>query len=165
MEVIWSLGARYCVRQNVDAFVWLWGLFLALASGAFILRRRGSHFESGVLAFFALCTAAVGLVTFYGCSASAPYSMGLGASGVSAVSLTTLTCLGQDASARAIVWTIIVLSCSAALGLVAWGRSRSKSAALRICAYAGALLLFLIAAAAGFGAFFAFSWCSSSRLF
>lgn len=145
--------------------MWLWGLLLALAAVAFIVRRRGGHFEAAVLLFFAACTGALGSIIFYGCYASAPYSMGLGAPNLSAARLTMLTCLSQDVFARAINWTIIVLSCSAALGLVAWGRSRGKTAALRACLYVAAALFLLVAAAAGFGAFFGFSWCSSSRLF
>lgn len=165
MDVVWSLGARYCVRQDAHAFMWLWGLLLALAGAAFIIRRRGRRFEAAVLLFFAVCTGALGFIIFYGCHASAPYSMGLGAPSIAAASLSTFTCLGQGAFAKAFNWTVIVLSCTAALGLVAWGRSRGKSAALRACLYVGALLLLLVAAACGFGAFFVFSWCSSSRLF
>lgn len=163
--MIWGVGARYCVRQDAHAFMWLWGLFLALAAAAFLLRRRGRYFEAAVLLFFAICTGALGCIIFYACSASAPYQMGLGTPSISAARLTTITCLSQGAFSKAIVWTVIVLSCSAALGLVAWGRSRGKTAALRACTYIGAALLLLVAAVAGFGAFFGFSWCSSSRLF
>jgi len=165
VDLIWGLGARYCARQNAHAYMLLWGLFLALAATAFILRRRGRHFESAVLLFLGLCTGALEFIIFYGCYASAPYTMGLGAPSLSATSLTRLTCLGQGAFSRASVWTVITVSCSAALGLVAWGRSRSKTAALRASLYVGAALLLLFAGAAGFGAFFVFSWCSSSRLF
>jgi len=165
VNVIWGLGARYCVRQDAHAFMWLWGLLLALGGAAFLVRRTGRRFEAAVLLFFAVCTGALGFTIFYGCYASAPYSMGLGAPGVSAASFTTFTCLGQGAFSRAMAWTIVALSCSAALGLVAWGRSRSRSAAFRASLYAGAALLLLVAGAAGFGAFFVFSWCSSSRLF
>jgi hypothetical protein len=163
--VIWGLGARYCVRQDAHAFMLLWGLLLTLAGAALIVRRRGSPFAAAVLLFFALCTGALGFIIFYACYASAPYSMGLGAPGVSAASLTMFMCLSQGSFARATIWTVVALSCSAALGLVAWGRSRGKTAAFRASAYAGAGLLLLVAAAAGFGAFFVFSWCSSSRLF
>lgn len=166
VEVIWSLGARYCVRQEAQAFMWLWGLLLALAGAAVIVRRRGRHFEAAVLLFLAVCTSAVGLVAFYACYASAPYSMGLGAPpSLSAARLTALTCLGRGAFDLASIWTIVTVSCSAALGLVAWGRTRGKTAALRACLYVGAALLLLVAAAAVFGWFFGFSWCSSSRLF
>jgi hypothetical protein len=145
--------------------MWLWGLFLALAGAAFIVRRRGRRFETAALLFFAVCTAAVGLVVFYACAATAPSSMGLGGPpGFSAARLTTVTCLGNRASVTAGTWTVIALSCSAALGLVSWGRSRRKTA-LRAGAYVGAALLLLVAAAAGFGWFFGFSWCSSMRLF
>ena len=34
MDVIWGLGARYCVRQDAHALMWLWGLFLAFAGAA-----------------------------------------------------------------------------------------------------------------------------------
>ena len=165
MDLIWGLGARYCARQNAHAYMVLWGLFLALLGAAFIVRRRGRHFEAAVLLFLGLCTGALEFIIFYGCSASAPYAMGLGAPSLSAISLTTLTCLGQGAFSKASAWTVITLSCSAALGLVAWGRSRSKTAALRASLYVGAALLLLFAGAVGFGAFFVFSWCSSSRLF
>jgi len=165
MDTIWNLGARYCVRQDAHAFMWLWGLFLALAGAALILRKRGRHFGAAVLLFFAVCTGALGFLIAYACYAWAPDSMGLGAPNVSAMSFTTLTCLSQDAFSKAIVWTIIALSCGAALGLIAWGRARGRTAALRACSYAGAALLLLVTAGACFGAFFAFSWCSSSRLF
>ena len=165
MDTIWSLGARYCVRQDAHAFMWLWGLFLTLAGVALVVRRRGRRFEAAVLLFLAVCTGVVGFLISYACYASAPYSMGLGAPNVSAVSLTTLMCLSQDAFSKAINWTVIALSCSAALGLVAWGRLRGKTATLRACSYVGAALLLLVAGGAGFGAFFVFSWCSSSRLF
>ncbi len=162
---MWSLGARYCARQDAHAFMWLWALLLALAGAAWIVRRRGRRFEASVLRFFAVCTGALGLAIFYGCYASAPYTMGLGAPNVSATNLTALTCLSNGAFSRTIVWTVIALSCSAAAGLIAWGRRRGKPAALRAFLYAGAVLLLLVAAAAGFGAFFVFAWCSSSRLF
>jgi hypothetical protein len=165
VDVIWGLGARYCVRQDAHAFTWLWGLLLALAGAAFIVRRRGGHFEAAVLLFFAVCTGALGFIIFYACYASAPYSMGLGAPRVSAARLTTSTCLSQGAFTLAFIWTVVALSCSAALGLVAWGRLSGKTAALRVCAYTGAALLLLVAGAAGFAAFFDFSWCSSRRLF
>jgi hypothetical protein len=146
--------------------MWLWGLFLALAGAAFMVRRRGRHFEAALLLFFAVCTGAVGLVAFYACYASAPYSMGLGAPpSLSAARLTMFTCLSHRAFDLASIWTIVALSCSAALGLVTWGRTRGKTAALRACFYTGAALLLLVAVAAGFGWFFGFSWCSSSRLF
>lgn len=143
----------------------LWGLFLVLGGAAFIVRPRGRRFEAAVLLLFALCTAALGCIVFYGCYASAPYSMGLGAPGLSAASLTSFTCLGQGAFSKATGWTVIALSCSAALGSIAWGRSHSESVALRAALYVGAALLLVFAGAVGFGSFFVFSWCSSSRLF
>ena len=79
--------------------------------------------------------------------------------------LTTFTCLSHRALNFASMWTIVAVSCSAALGLVAWGRSGGKTAALRACLYIGAALLLLIAATAAFGWLFGLSWCSSSRLF
>jgi hypothetical protein len=145
--------------------MWLWGLLLTLAGAAFIVRRRGRHFEAAVLLFFAVCTGALGVAIFYGCYASAPSTMGLGAPGVPVASLTAFTCLSTGAFSRTVVWTLIALSCSAAAGLAGWGRRRGKPAALRALLYAGAVLLLLVAAAAGFGAFFVFSWCTSSRLF
>jgi hypothetical protein len=165
VDVIWGLGARYCVRQDAHVFTWLWGLFLALAGAAFMVRRRGRHFEAAALVFLAICSGALGLVIFYACYASAPYSMGLGAPSISAARLTALTCLSHGAFALAFVWTVVALSCSAAVGLIAWGRSRGATAALRACPYIGAALLLLVAAAAGFASFFDFSWCSSRRLF
>ncbi len=145
--------------------MWLWGLLLALAGAAFLVGRSGRRFEAAVLLFFAVCTGALGFIVFYVCYASAPYSMGLGAPGVPAARLTTLNCLSQGASALASTWTIVALACSAALGLVALGRARGKSAALRALAYIGAALLLLLAAAAGLASFFNFAWCSSERLF
>ena len=145
--------------------MWLWALLLTLAGVALIVRRRGRNFEAAVLVFFAVCTGALGVAIFYGCYASAPYTMGLGAPNVSATSLTMLTCLGHGAFSRAIGWTVIALSCCAAAGLAGWGRRSGNAVALRACLYAGAVLLLLVAAAAGFGAFFVFSWCTSSRLF
>jgi hypothetical protein len=153
------------VRQNAHAFMLLWGLFLALGGAAFIVRRRGRRFQAAVLLLFALCTAALGFIIFYGCYASAPYSMGLGAPGLSAANLTTFTCLGQGAFSKATAWTVVALSCSAALGLVAWGRSRGTSVALRAALYIGAALLLVVAGSVAFGSFFVFAWCSSSRLF
>jgi hypothetical protein len=154
------------MRQNAHAFMWLWGLLLAFAGAAIVVRRRGRRFEAAVLLFFATCTGALGFIIFYACYASAPYSMGLGAPpSVSVARLTTSTCLSHDAFGTARMWTVVALSCSAALGLVAWGRTLGKTAALRACAYVGAALLLVVAAAAGFGWFFGLSWCSSERLF
>jgi hypothetical protein len=144
--------------------MWLWALLLTLAGAAWIA-RRGRRFEAAVLLFFAVCTGALAFAIFYGCYASAPFSMGLGAPNVSATNLTKFTCLSNGAFSRAIVWTVIVLSCSAAAGLIAWGRRRGKPGVLRVFLYGAAALLVLVAAAAGFGAFFVFAWCSSSRLF
>jgi hypothetical protein len=162
---MWSLGARYCVRQHAHAFIWLWCLLVALAAAAVAVRRRGRPFEATVLLLLAVCTGTLGLVLFYACSASAPYSMGLGAPDISAARLTALTCLGESASASAFTWTLVALSCSAALGSIAWGRTRGKTAATRALSYIGAALLLLLAAAGVFAWFFGFSWCSSRRLF
>ena len=164
VDVIWRLGAQYCARQDAHAFAWLWGLFLSLAGAGFVVRRRGRRLEAAALLLLAVCTAALGFGIFYGCYASAPSSMGLGAPNISAASLTALTCLSQGAPTSASLWAIAAVSCSAALGLVAWGRSRNTSAAVRACSYIGAALLLLVAAAAGFVLFFDFSWCSSLRL-
>lgn len=165
MDAIWSLGARYCVRQDAHAFMWLWGLFLMFAGAGFVVGRRGRPFEAVVLAFLAVCTAALGLTIFYACSASAPYSMGLGAPGVSGARLTTFACLGQGASVWTFLWTVVALSCGAGLGLVSVGRSRGKAIALRAISYAGVALLLVVVAVAAFVWFFDFSWCSSQRLF
>jgi hypothetical protein len=165
VDVIWGLGARYCVRQDAHAFAWLWGLLLALAGAAFIVRRRGRRFEAALLLLLAVCTGVLGVAIFYACAAAAPSSMGLGASGATAAHLTTFTCVSRGAASLTLTWTVVTLSVSAALGLVAWGRSRGRSAGLRACAYIGTALLLLIVAAAGFAAFFDFSWCSSLRLF
>ncbi|HEY5426970.1 MAG TPA: hypothetical protein VIJ77_10495, partial [Candidatus Tumulicola sp.] len=165
VDVISGLGSRYCVRQDAHAFTWLWCLLLALAGGALAVRRRGRYFEAAALLFFALCTGALGFVVFYACYASAPYSMGLGAPSALAARLTTFTCLSRGASTLTFIWTVVALSCSAALGLIATGHSGSKVAAIRVSFYIGAALFLLLAAAAGFVAFFGFSWCSSSRLF
>jgi hypothetical protein len=163
--MIWSLGARYCARQHAHAFIWLWFLLLAFAGAALILRRRGRPFEAAVLLLLAVCTGALGSIVFYACSATAPFSMGLGAPNISATRLTALTCLGQSASTSAFLWTVVALCCSSALGSVAWGRLRGKTAAIRTLSYIGAALLLVIAGALGFAWFFGFSWCSSSRLF
>ena len=153
------------MRQDAHAFMLLWGVFLALAGVAFVVSRRGRQFEALVLVLFAIGTVALGCIIFYGCSASAPYSMGLGATGAAAANFTTLTCLAQDAFGRAIAWAFVVVACSGALGAVAWGRRRFASMALRIGCYIGATLLLLVAAAVALGAFFVFAWCTSSRLF
>jgi hypothetical protein len=165
VDVIWSLGAKYCVRQDAHAFMWLWGLLLALTAAAFVVRRHGRHVEAAVLLFFAATTGALGFLTFYACYAYAPYSMGLTAPRTTAARLTTFSCLSQEALPSAFIWTIVALSCSAALGLIAWGRSHDNPAAFRLTTYIGAALLLLLAAAAGFVWFFGFSWCSSHRLF
>jgi hypothetical protein len=165
LDVIWSLAARYCMRQDAHAFMWLWGLFLALVATAYGLHRRRTHFGAGVLLFFAFGTGALGLTIFYGCYRWAPYSMGLSAPSVSAAGLTTFMCLSQAAFATALMWTVIVLSCSAAVGLAAWARLRWENAVIRALFSVGAVFLLLVASAAGFLSFFNFSWCSSQRLF
>ena len=153
------------MRQHAHAFIWLWCLFLALAGAAPIVRRRGKPFEAAVFLLLAVCTATLGIAIFSTCSASAPYSLGLAAPDLSAARLTALTCLGQSASTSAVLWTMVALSCGTALGSIAWGRVPGRTAAVRALSYIGAALLLLIAAAAGFAWFFAFSWCSSRRLF
>ena len=165
MQVIWSLGARYCARQDAHAFMWLWGLFLVLAAAAYALHRRGAGFGSAVFLFFALCTAALGFTIFYGCYRWAPYSMGLGTPSISAASLNAFMCLSQGAFSRAVGWTVIVASCSAAVGLITWARLRGRNAAIRASSYIGAVFLLLVAIVVGFLAFFVFSWCTSQRLF
>jgi hypothetical protein len=165
VDAMWSLGARYCARQDMHAFFWLWALLLAFAGAGLIARRLGGRFAGIVLLFFAVCTGALGLTIFYGCYASAPYTMGLGAPTISAARLTTLTCLGRGASAWVFIWTVFSVSCSAALVLIAWGGSRDKSATRRAAAFIGAALLLALAGLATFVAIFDFSWCSSSRLF
>lgn len=165
VDVIWSLGARFCARQDAHALMWLWGLLLVLAGAGFIARRFGSRWTATGLFFFAVCTGAIGLTIFYACYNSAPYTMGLGAPGVSAARLTMLTCLSRGASTWAFIWTVFCLSCSAALALIILGGSRGKSAARRAAAFIGAALMLLVVALAVFVFVFDFSWCSSSRLF
>lgn len=145
--------------------MWLWGLFLVLAGAAYALRGRRTGFGTAVLLFFAFCTGVLGFTIFYGCYRWAPYSMGLGTPSISAARVTTFMCLSQDAFARAVAWTVIVASCSAAVGLIAWVRLRGRNAAIRALSYIGAAFLLLVAIAVGFLAFFVFSWCSSQRLF
>ena len=138
---------------------------------AFGARGRGldrtparKAFEAAVLLLLAVCTARSASLIFYACSATAPSSLGLGAPDISAARLTTLTCLGHRALTSAVIWTVVVLLCGAALGSIAWGRTPGKTAAFALPLYRrGAVLL--LAAAAGFAWFFGFSWCSSSRLF
>jgi hypothetical protein len=138
---------------------------LALAAAALIVRRRGRSFAAAVLLLLAVCTAPLGAAIFYACSASAPYSLGLGAPDISAARLTALTCLGQSASTSAVLWTVVALSCSAALGSIAWGRVLGRTAAVRALCYIAAALLLLLAATVGFAWFFDNSWCSLRRLF
>jgi hypothetical protein len=145
--------------------MWLWGLFLALAGAACGLHRRGARFGTVILLVFAVCTGALGLSIFYGCYRWAPYSMGLGAPGVSAAGVATFMCLSKGAFATVLMWTVIVLSCSAAVGLLAWARVRGGNALLRISSSIGAVLLLIVAIAAGFLSFFNLSWCLSQRLF
>ena len=166
MDLMWSLGARYCARQNAHAYFLYWGLFLTLAGTAIALyRRRLAGLGPVVLLFFALCTGALGVSVFYGCYRWAPYSMGLGAPDFSGARLTMFTCLNQDTFSTASSWTILVVACCAILGIIAWARSRATNIALRLAAFTGALICLLVAAATAFFLFFAFSWCSSSRLF
>jgi hypothetical protein len=165
VDLIWSLGARYCVRQDAHAFMWLWGLFLALAGAAVALRGRRASFGIPVLLFLAFCTAAVGFGIFYACYRWAPYSMGLSGPSISAADLNAFMCLSRDAVGTAGMWTVIVLACSTAVGLVAWARLRSRNAAIRAGCYIAAVLALLLAIAGGFLWFFGFSWCSSQRLF
>ena len=162
---MWSLGARYCVRQDAHAFMGLWALLLALAGVAFVVGRRGQRIVSTVLFFFAACTAALGITIFSACYGTAPYQMGLGAPSGTGTRLNTFMCLSRGASTWAFLWTVIVVSCSAALGLVVWGSSHGRSVILRVAAYIGAVLLLIVAGFAGFATVFDFSWCSSSRLF
>ncbi|MGA8097864.1 MAG: hypothetical protein WB810_04290 [Candidatus Cybelea sp.] len=145
--------------------MWLWGLLLALAGAAYGLHARGARFGTAILLAFVVFTGALGLSIFYGCYRWAPYSMGLGAPGVSAAGVTTFMCLSKSAFATALMWTVIVLSCSAAVGLVAWTRLRAGNAVLRVSCFIGAVLLLLVAIAAGFFLFFGISWCLSQRLF
>jgi hypothetical protein len=165
LDVISSLGARYCARQDAHAFMWFWGLFLALAGAAYGLHRRGARFGTGILLVFAVCTGALGLSIFYGCYRWAPYSMGLGAPSVSAAGVSTFMCLSKGAFATALMWTVIVLSCSAAVGLLACARVRGGTAVIRVLSAIGAVLLLLVAIAGGFLSFFNLSWCLSQRLF
>ncbi|HEU5480667.1 MAG TPA: hypothetical protein VFU90_12565 [Candidatus Tumulicola sp.] len=165
MDVLWGLGARYCVRQDAHVFMWLWGLLLTLAATGFVVRRRGRPFEAAVLLFLTLCTGALGLVIFSACYSTAPYQMGLGALNISARTLSALTCLSLGAFTLAFLWTVVALSLGGALGLVAWGRSDGTSAALRASLYIGAACLLVVAAGAGFIGSFNFSWCASQRLF
>lgn len=165
MDVIWGLGARYCLRQDAHAFMWLWGLFLALGGAAFIVRRRGRAFEAAVLLLFSICTGAFGLTIFYACYNSAPYQLGLGSPDVAAGRLTTLNCLSNGAATWVFLWTVVVLLCCGAVGLVALGRSRDKAVVLRIFAYVAAAVCLLLVGFAGFVWLFDFSWCASQRLF
>lgn len=161
--MIWSLAARYCVRQDAHALMWLLGLFLILTGGALALRRNTQRLPA-VLLFFAVCTVALGVIIFSACSAYAPLSMGLPAS-ISATNETTLMCLGKDAFEKAILWTIIVASYSAAFGSVLWARLRSKSATGRAFGYIGAALLLLVATTCVLLGIFAFQLCATRWVF
>ena len=163
MDALWASAARYCVRQNAHAFIWLWGLFLILGASALGLRRSTPRF-SGVLVFFAICTLGLGIVIFSACSAYAPLSMGLGTSR-SATYVTTVMCLGKDAFQTALLWTIVVLSCSAAIGSMLWARLTQTSRRTRIFAIILGVLLIVIAAAAVVLHIFAFSMCATRWVF
>ncbi|MBV8343764.1 MAG: hypothetical protein JO190_02095 [Candidatus Eremiobacteraeota bacterium] len=163
VDAIWGLAARYCVRQNAHAFMWLWGLFLILAGGSLASRRASSSFAV-VLLIFAVVTVALAVAIFSACSAYAPLSMGLPAS-ISATDETTIMCLSKDTLGTAVLWTLIVASSSAAFGSVLWGRARAKSAIGRAVAAIGALLLVLVAAALVLLGVFSFSLCSTNWVF
>jgi hypothetical protein len=163
VDEIWSLGARYCVRQDAHAFMWLWGLLLTLAGAAVVVARRGRRLQAGVLAFFAGCTGALGLTILFACRASALPSMGFVPEGMNTANVATFACIDRDAFTTAVLWTAVALSCNGALGLAVVGGGTSATA--RAVLFAGTALLLAVAGAAAFAAFFDFSWCSSSRLF
>lgn len=114
--------------------------------------------------FLAFCTATLAFAIFYACYRWAPYSMGLSGPSISAADLNAFMCLSRDATGTAGMWTVIVLACSAAVGLVAWAPLRSRNAAIRAGCYIAAVLALLVAIAGGFLWFFGFSFCSSQRL-
>jgi hypothetical protein len=164
VDLIWSLGARYCVRQEAHAFMWLWALLLTLAGGGVALRARRANFGSAFLLFLALCTGAIGFGIFYGCYRYAPFSMGLYEPYLSTANSELFRCLGKDALGTAVNWILIVVLCSAVVGFAALAR-RSRSVATIVLCYAIAGLVLLAVMAAGFLLFFGFSWCMSNRLF
>lgn len=136
-----------------------------LAGAAFALRRRWAGLWRLVLPFLACCTGLLGIGIAYGCYRWAPYSMGLGAASISAGTLDRFMCLSQGALATAAMWTVIVLSCCAAVGLAAGARLPGKNVAIRASCAIGAALLLLVALAAGLLLCFSFSSCVSRRLF
>ena len=163
MDVIWSLGARYCVRQNAHAFILLWGLFVVFAGAALTLRRRKRGLAA-VLGFLAICTVAVGVVIFAACSAYAPVSMGLPVS-ITATSETILRCLGKDAFDTAILWMIAAVSCFGAVGSILHARLHSTKSAGRVFANTGGVVLLLLAGASVFLRIFSFTFCSTRWVF
>jgi hypothetical protein len=144
--------------------MWLWGLFLILAGSVVALHRRGKRIGAGILALFALCTAALAVSIFYGCYRYAPHSMGLPAT-TDAAGLTTFMCLSRDAFGTATGWTIFVLCCSAAAAFISLARPRGKSTLFRASLYIAAAIALFLACAGGFLMFFGYSWCLSERLF
>ena len=163
MSVISALSARYCVRQDAHAFMWLWGLLLILIGAALAL-RRSSWLLRMVLLAFALGTVALGAGILYACTAYAPLSLGL-AVPISATDLTRIMCLSKDPFGTAIPWTVVVLSCSGAVALVLRSRASGKTATSRAFAYIGAALLVVIAVACVLLAIFSFGMCGTTWVY
>ena len=160
---IGDLSARYCARQDAHAFLVLWGLLLLLAGSAVAAQRFKARFFSRAILLFAFLTVALSASIFYGCSMTAASEQGLG-SDLPAGTYTFLRCLGWDALSTVLGWTILVVSCIVALGLVVVG-IRHRRKAVRIVAPIGAALLSIVTLLMGLGLLFGFSWCTSERLF
>ena len=165
MDVLGPLSARYCARQDAHAFMWLWCLALVLGAIACSIGKGSARLARGALLFFAAATGLVGASIFYGCYRWAPFSLGMGAPGLSARQLDTFMCLSQDAFGNSLGWTIVAVSCSAAAALIVWARSSAGSAGKRVSCSIGAALLMVVAVVVGLLMFVSFSWCLSRRLF
>lgn len=169
------LSVRYCVRQDAATFLELWA-FVVLLAGASVAAfaassRNAEHprypfalrFCAGTLLLFTVLTGILGVSILYGCLWTAASLQGMGTN-LPSRTYALLSCLYQAGTDMAHAWMLAVVFFTCAIALLVVGIFR-RNAAVRVVSFLGSPLLLILALASMGGLIFAFSWCTSRRLF
>lgn len=177
VDVLHSLAARYCIRQDARGFIALWALIVALASATlglfFAARRRvadrrdrfAAFAFAGALGCLTVLTAAFGLTIFRWCYESAAASLGMTSASPTGKQIDSLICLSPHAVELIGSWILAIVSLVAALALLLVGVFRLRKPLQKALTFGGAAAALLFAMVNVGFMLFSISWCQSPRLF
>ncbi|HEV3092439.1 MAG TPA: hypothetical protein VGX91_13440 [Candidatus Cybelea sp.] len=177
LDIVRSLAARYCLRQDARGFLELLAFLVVLAAAAVAtlrsMRRRAADADyrraasvwAGGLACAFVLSLGVGLTIFRWCAESAGPALGVVLPTSPQSGLDAMICYSMNAVRLIEGWIVVVVAAIAAIGLFAVGVFARRSWVSRAVALAGAVVALLFATASGFLILFSMSWCQSHRLF